>query len=66
METNLRSYFFDLLSLINGTKDFKEHPSSLVSFTELGPVKGFQCNVQNLLQGYTTQGKLVFSVYLSA
>jgi hypothetical protein len=56
METNLRSYFFDLLSLINGTKDFKEHPSSLVSFTELGPVKGFQCNVQNLLQTYTTQG----------
>jgi hypothetical protein len=66
METNLRSYFFDLLGLINCTKNFKEHTSGLVSFTELGPVKGFRCNVQNLLQGYTTQGKLVFSVYLSA
>jgi hypothetical protein len=66
METNLRSFSFNLLSLINGTKDFKDHPSNPVSFTELGPVKGFRCNVQNLLQGYTTQGKLVFSVYLSA
>lgn len=53
METNLRSYFFDLLSLVNGTKHFKEHPSSLVSFTELGPVKRFQCT-----ESATTHGKL--------
>lgn len=45
--TNLRSYFFDLLILINGTKHFKEHPGSLVSFAELGSAKEVQCKLEN-------------------
>jgi len=35
IKTDLRSYFFDLLGLVNCTKNFKKHPSGLVSFPEL-------------------------------
>lgn len=43
-KTNLRSYFFDFLSFIDGTKHFKKNPGSLVSFAELGSAKEFQVN----------------------
>lgn len=43
--TNLRSNFFNFLSLINCTKHFKKHSSSLVSFSQLGSVKNFEMQI---------------------
>lgn len=35
---NLRGNFFDFLSLINSTKNFKEYFGSLIRLSKLGPV----------------------------
>lgn len=40
--TNLRSNFFDFLSLVNSTKHFKKHTGGLVSFTKLCSGKEYQ------------------------
>lgn len=40
--SNLRSNFFDFLSLVDSTEHFKKHTGGLISFTQLCSAKEYQ------------------------